>query len=96
MYADNSFLYFLCMLPARSNPEPFIPLAPQTRGDMVANEVKITKPEPASVLAELHLMVTKEEAPDVYNLAVDDALEVGPFVGAGIDLRSSGLMAIYR
>lgn len=55
-----------------------------------------TAKEPLSVMAELHLLVTKEEAPEVYNLAEGDDVEVGPFQGAGIDLKGSPLAAIYR
>ena len=42
------------------------------------------------------LLVPKAEAPEVYALAEDDVVEVGPFTGTGLNLRSSGVMAIYR
>lgn len=32
----------------------------------------------------------------VYALTADDPVEVGPFKGTGLHLRSSGIMAIYR
>lgn len=46
--------------------------------------------------AEVHLLVSNEEAPDIYAMTEEDSIEVGPFVGAGLDLRSSGLLAIFR
>lgn len=42
----------------------------QARGDLIANEVKSVKPEPGSVLGELHVLVTRQEAPEVYALQV--------------------------
>ncbi len=53
-------------------------------------------PPPPLAQTELHLLVHKEAAPDVYGLEIDDAVEVGPFQGTGLDLRSSPLMAVYR
>jgi hypothetical protein len=44
----------------------------------------------------LHLVVTKSEAPDVFALGPDDSLELGPFKGNGVDLRSSPIAGIYR
>lgn len=72
------------------NKEPLF----RVRGDIYANETKAVK-EPITVMAELHLLVSKEEAPEVYNLAEGDALEVGPFQGAGLDLKGSPLSAMY-
>ncbi len=40
-------------------------------------------------------MVTRKEAPELYNAGPDDVVEVGPFQGTGLDLRSSPIMAIY-
>lgn len=46
--------------------------------------------------AEVHLLVTREEAPEVYDLEEDDSVEVGPFRGSGLDLRGSGILAVYQ
>lgn len=51
----------------------------RARGDMVAGEIKAVK-EVDSVKGELPLLVSQEEAPDVYKLAEDDAIEIGPFL----------------
>lgn len=40
--------------------------------------------------------MSKREAADVYGLEPMDVLEVGPFVGGGLDLHGSPLGAIYR
>lgn len=77
--------------PMELNKEPLF----KVRGDLFAHEIKIPK-EPSSVMAELHLLVSKEEAPDVYAADEDCIVEVGPFAGTGINLRDSGLLAIYR
>lgn len=45
--------------------------------------------------AEVTVIVTRKEAPEVYNMSGDDVVEVGPFVGTGLDMRSSPLMAIH-
>lgn len=42
------------------------------RGDLFANEIKIAK-TPISVMAELHLLVSKEEAPEVIETYATDA-----------------------
>eukprot|EP00877_Chromochloris_zofingiensis_P007150 jgi/Chrzof1/2689/Cz11g25090.t1 len=67
----------------------------RVKGDMIANETKSVKEVP-SIMAEVHLLVSNEEAPDIYAMTEEDSIEVGPFVGAGLDLRSSGLLAIFR
>ncbi|GIL80986.1 hypothetical protein Vretifemale_10128, partial [Volvox reticuliferus] len=66
----------------------------KVRGDLFAHEIK-TPREPISVKAELTVLVTRKEAPEVYGMGNDDVVEVGPFVGTGLDLRSSPLMAMY-
>lgn len=65
----------------------------RARMDMVAGEIKAVK-EVDSVKAELPLLVYQEDAPDVYKMAEDDAVEIGPFLGTGIDLRG-GIISIY-
>lgn len=67
----------------------------RVRGDLIANATK-TVVEQTSVYARLHCLVSKEEAPDVYNMDITDMLEVGPFVGSGVDMRAGGLMSVYR
>lgn len=49
------------------------------RGDMTSGEIKKVK-EVDSVKAELPLFVLEEEAPDLYKMAADDVVEIGPFV----------------
>lgn len=51
----------------------------RARMDMVAGEIKAVK-EVDSVKAELPLLVYQEDAPDVYKMAEDDAIEIGPFL----------------
>ena len=51
----------------------------RARLDMHAGEIKSVK-EVDSVKAELPLLVYQDEAPDVYKMADDDAVEIGPFV----------------
>lgn len=51
----------------------------RARLDMHAGEIKAVK-EVDSVKAELPLLVYQDEAPDVYKMADDDAVEIGPFV----------------
>lgn len=58
----------------------------RARGDMVAGEIKAVK-EVDTVKAELPLLVSQEEAPDVYKLAQDDAVEIGPFVVRNLSLH---------
>ncbi|EFN60149.1 expressed protein [Chlorella variabilis] len=58
----------------------------RVRGDITANEIKTVKEE-ISVLAELPLVVREEDAPELYKLSADDGVEVGPFVGGGLQLR---------
>lgn len=41
------------------------------------------------------MVVTRKEAPELFNAGPDDVVEVGPFQGTGLDLRSSPIMAIY-
>lgn len=65
------------------------------KGDIFAEGVKVVT-EATSILGELHVLLSRQEAPEVWDLEVGDAVEVGPFVGAGLDLRSSAVCAIYR
>ena len=51
----------------------------RARGDMTSGEIKQVK-EVDSVKAELPLFVLEEEAPDIYKMAEDDSVEIGPFV----------------
>ncbi|KAF8056346.1 psmg3 [Scenedesmus sp. PABB004] len=66
-----------------------------TKGDIFAGETKAAR-EPTSVLAEVSLLVNSKEAPEVYALGPDDIVSVGPFEGAGLDLRSSGVIGAFR
>ncbi len=50
----------------------------RARGDMTSGEIKQVK-EVDSVKAELPLFVSEEEAPDIYKMAEDDNVEIGPF-----------------
>lgn len=65
----------------------------KVRNDLSANEVK-QNTEPGSALAELSLLVTKEESPALYNCSEEDALECGPFQGYGLDLKG-GIGAVF-
>ncbi len=40
--------------------------------------------------------MSKEDSPDVFVMGEDDQVELGPFKGAGLDMKGSALMAIYR
>jgi hypothetical protein len=40
--------------------------------------------------------VSQKGEPDLFNVQLDDAIEVGPFDSTGVDLRSSGVMAPFR
>lgn len=68
----------------------------KVRGDLFAGEIKKEKPEAVSILAEVELLVTKEDCPDLYVMDADDSVELGPFKGAGLDIKASALVAIYR
>lgn len=50
----------------------------RARGDMTSGEIKQVK-EVDSVKAELPLFVAEDDAPDLYKMAEDDAVEIGPF-----------------
>jgi len=65
------------------------------RGDLFAYETKTAR-EPLSVKAEVHLLVGEREAPELYHAEEDLDVEVGPFTGGGLDLKGSGVMAVYR
>ncbi|KIZ07524.1 hypothetical protein MNEG_0437 [Monoraphidium neglectum] len=66
-----------------------------TRGDIFAGETKSVR-EPISVQAEVEIVVSQKGEPDLFNVQLDDAIEVGPFDSTGVDLRSSGVMAPFR
>jgi hypothetical protein len=42
------------------------------------------------------VVATAEGAPELYGAGLDDALEAGPFDGAGLDLRTGGIVAAFR
>jgi hypothetical protein len=46
--------------------------------------------------AEVQVLVNSKEAPEVYNMGPDDLISVGPFEGEGLDMRSSGIQAVFR
>lgn len=46
--------------------------------------------------AEVQVLVHSKEAPEVYNMGSDDLISVGPFEGTGVDLRSQGVMGVFR
>ena len=48
------------------------------RGDMTSGEIKKVKVLD-SVKAELPLLVMEDDAPDLYKMAEDDIVEIGPF-----------------
>ena len=54
----------------------------RARGDMTSGEIKQVK-EVDSVKAELPLFVLEEAAPDLYKMAEDDNVEIGPFAVRG-------------
>lgn len=64
------------------------------RGDLFAGEIKVVK-EDASVKAPLEMLVSEEEAPEVYNLEEGTPFEVGPFVGEGMDFKGP-IAGVYR
>ena len=65
------------------------------KGDMVANATK-TVIEKTSVKTQIQVLVTRKEAPDVFDMEEDDTVEMGPVAGAGLDLRSSGVLSMFR
>eukprot|EP00879_Flechtneria_rotunda_P022233 GHRR01023459.1.p1 GENE.GHRR01023459.1~~GHRR01023459.1.p1 ORF type:complete len:333 (+),score=84.39 GHRR01023459.1:149-1147(+) len=65
------------------------------KGDIFSGETKTAR-EPTSVMADIQVLVCREEAPEVYDMGPDDLMSVGPFQGTGMDMRSSGIMAIFR
>ncbi|GMH35445.1 hypothetical protein BSKO_03313 [Bryopsis sp. KO-2023] len=64
------------------------------KGDIYAGETK-TEVDELSVKAELLLMVTEKEFPDLYNLEEDTPVELGPFKGGGLKLRGP-IFGVYR
>ena len=60
----------------------------RARGDMTSGEIKQVK-ELDSVKAELPLFVSEEEAPEIYKMAEDDIVEIGPFAVRGWPLLRS-------
>eukprot|EP00882_Tetradesmus_deserticola_P001057 GHRQ01001144.1.p1 GENE.GHRQ01001144.1~~GHRQ01001144.1.p1 ORF type:complete len:400 (+),score=143.13 GHRQ01001144.1:233-1432(+) len=65
------------------------------KGDIYSGETKQAR-EPTSTLAEVQVLVNSKEAPEVYNMGADDLVSVGPFEGGGLDMRSSGIQAVFR
>lgn len=66
------------------------------RGDLTAGEVKAVR-EPTSVIARLEVIVPDGEAKDLMEASAADAVEVGPFQGAGLNLRGDIIGAFrYR
>eukprot|EP01026_Neomeris_dumetosa_P027358 TRINITY_DN22242_c0_g2_i2.p2 TRINITY_DN22242_c0_g2~~TRINITY_DN22242_c0_g2_i2.p2 ORF type:complete len:323 (-),score=55.88 TRINITY_DN22242_c0_g2_i2:5-973(-) len=63
------------------------------RGDIFAGEVKMVKEEEA-VMADLFCLVSEEDSEDAWKLQDGDLVEVGPFEGTGINLRT-GIMSIF-
>ena len=71
--------FWLCAVTAGPFPQSLIRQSLfRARGDMASGEIKQVK-EVDSVKAELPLFVTQEEAPDLYKMAEDDIVEIGPF-----------------
>ncbi|PRW60867.1 hypothetical protein C2E21_1253 [Chlorella sorokiniana] len=66
----------------------------RVRGDIRAEEIKTVKEE-ISVLAELPLYIREDEAPELYKMSAEDGVEVGPFTGAGLQLRGP-IAAVFR
>jgi len=70
---------WLCAVTAGPFPQSLIRQSLfRARGDMTSGEIKQVK-EVDSVKAELPLFVTQDEAPDLYKMAEDDTVEIGPF-----------------
>jgi hypothetical protein len=44
----------------------------------------------------LEVVVETGSAPELYAVALDDALEVGPFQGGGLNLREAGVLGAFR
>lgn len=44
----------------------------------------------------MDLIVEQGRCPDLYNIQLDDAIEVGPFEGSGLDMRTAGVLAAFR
>ncbi|WIA14950.1 hypothetical protein OEZ85_001661 [Tetradesmus obliquus] len=65
------------------------------KGDIFAGETKQAR-EPTSTMAEVQVLVNAKEAPEVYNMGADDLITVGPFECEGLDMRSSGIQALFR
>ena len=60
----------------------------RVRGDMTAGETK-TASEDGTVKGELAVLVKESTSPELYNSSDADLFEVGPFVGAGLNLRGA-------
>eukprot|EP01025_Chloroclados_australasicus_P019863 TRINITY_DN208_c1_g1_i1.p3 TRINITY_DN208_c1_g1~~TRINITY_DN208_c1_g1_i1.p3 ORF type:complete len:351 (+),score=48.97 TRINITY_DN208_c1_g1_i1:168-1220(+) len=63
------------------------------RGDIFAGEVKIVK-EQEGVMADLFCLVSEEDSEDAWKIQEGDLLEVGPFEGTGLNLRTP-IMSIF-
>lgn len=65
----------------------------RARGDLVAGQTKTTV-EPTTIIARLQLLVQDGEATDLMSASAADTIEVGPFTGAGLNLRTP-LVSIF-
>jgi hypothetical protein len=66
------------------------------RGDLTAGEIKAVR-EPTSVTGRLEVLVPDGEAKDLLEASAADTVEVGPFQGAGLNLRGNIIGAFrYR
>eukprot|EP01024_Parvocaulis_polyphysoides_P018469 TRINITY_DN18189_c0_g2_i3.p1 TRINITY_DN18189_c0_g2~~TRINITY_DN18189_c0_g2_i3.p1 ORF type:complete len:347 (-),score=53.55 TRINITY_DN18189_c0_g2_i3:1213-2253(-) len=63
------------------------------RGDLFAGEQKVEK-ELESVMADLYCLVSEDESEDAWKLEDGDLIEVGPFEGTGLNLRTP-IMSIF-
>jgi hypothetical protein len=50
----------------------------------------------AAAQGTVQVLVDKESAADVYNMRPDDMISAGPFEGTGLDMRSSGVLGVFR
>lgn len=67
----------------------------KVRGDITAEETKVVR-EPISIMGRFSCLVSREAAPDLWAVEADDVVEVGPFRGNGLDLKGSGVLALFR
>lgn len=60
------------------------------------NTNNTTQHKPRKQKATVELVVERSAAPELFNIQIDDDVEVGPFEGGGLDLRTPGLLAAFR